>query len=109
MRSRMGYRTLIFHLPLLQALSSKPCGGNSHIKDLGNRSANSTFIRNFIAKYHIISHDTSLAIGRISQIIKPWFSGQRMRIFNCIPYGIDIFLRSFQILIYPDTSGFSYF
>ena len=108
MRRRMSNRTLIFHLPLFQTLSSKSRRSNRHIKYFCDGSTDSTFVSNLITKYHIISHNTSLTISRICQIIQPRFPGQWMRIFNSIPYSINIFCRSFQIFIYPDTTCFTY-
>ena len=109
MRSGMSHRTLILHSPLFQALCSKPGRSDRHIEHFGNGGADSPFIRDCIAQCHIIGHNTSLTVSRISQIVEPGFPGQRMRILNSVAYGIDVFDRSLQMLIHPDAARLAQF
>ena len=69
MRCRVGHRALVFHAPLLQAFGCKTRRGYRHVEYFGNGGADSAFVGDGIAKHHIIGNDTSLAVGRICQVI----------------------------------------
>ena len=109
MRCRVSHRALVFHTPLFQAFGCKTRRGYRHVEYFGNGGADSSFVGNSIAKHHIISNDTSLAVGRICQIIEPGLSGQRMRIFDGIAHSIDVFFGSLQVFVYPDTAHLAQF
>ena len=105
-RSRMGHRALILHSPLFQTLGGQSGRRYRHIEDFGDGCTDGAFIGCGIAQCHIVGNNTSLTVGRISQIVEPRFSGQRMGIFDGIAYGIDVFYGSFQVLVHPDTAHF---
>ena len=103
-RCRVRHRALVFHAPLLQAFGCKTRRSYRHVEYFGNGGADSSFVGDGIAKHHIIGNDTSLAVGRVCQVIEPRLSGQRMRIFDGIAHGIDVFFGSLQVFVYPDTA-----
>ena len=94
---------------LLQSLCRQTRRSYREIKYFGDRSADSSLIVDTVTKHHVVCYDTCLAIGWTCQEIEPRFARNRMRVFNGIPYGINIRIRSLQIGIYPDTTHFTEF
>ena len=114
MRTGMCGRGQIFYVGLLQAFGRQSGRSNRHIEDFCDRSADSSFIRNSIAIHHIVGNDSSLTVGRDGKIVQPRLSGDRMFVLYGITYGVDILIRSLQVLVdsyspgFPDSqSGFS--
>ena len=107
MRTRVNGCRQIRHTKSFQTLGRKSRRSHSQVKYFRYGSPDRAFIFHPVAKCHVVGYDTCLTIGRSGQEVQPRLTGNRMRIFNGITYGIHRLIGSLQVFIYINTLHFS--
>ena len=84
---------------MFQLLSRHTRCSNRQVENLCNRCSYRPFILCLVSENHVVCHNPCLSVGWSCQIVEPCPAMNRMRIFYCIAYGIDIAGRGLQVFV----------